>query len=90
MQTGLADMSIFFGVGLAPSKATLPVTVPPFASSGVAEPPPAGGAAALSVFGASAVFSPPPHPARLERRHESRSDPKLFHSLNVSLIKLDH
>src|SRR3954452_17693315 len=40
MQTGLADMSIFFGVGLAPSKAPFPVTVPPFASSGVAEPPP--------------------------------------------------
>src|SRR4051794_29884588 len=66
MQTGLADMSMFFAVGLAPSKETFPVTVPPFASSGVPAPPPPAGADALSAaLGASVFFSSPPQPARL-------------------------
>ena len=61
VQTGLADISIVFIVGWAPSNATLPVTVPPLASSGIAAaPPPAGVRRRL---GASVLVSLPPHPA---------------------------
>src|SRR5947209_1773173 len=67
VQTGLADMSSFLAVGFVPSKATLPVTVPPFASSAVAAPPAAPDAGALSALGASAFFSsPPPQPASVK------------------------
>src|ERR1051325_9439886 len=64
-QYGVADISSVFIAGLAPSKATLPVTVPPFASSGVADPPPpAAGALSALDLGASVFSPPPPHPDR--------------------------
>jgi hypothetical protein len=64
----------------------LPVTVPPFASSGVADPP--AGADALSVaLGVSAVFSPPPHPARLSAATSPAPIQNFFISLNISFIK---
>src|ERR1022692_4068288 len=55
VQKGTADISRAFGVGLAPSKITLPVIVPPLASSGVAAAPPAAGAGVplSAVLGAS-------------------------------------
>ena len=61
VQTGLADISIVFITGWVPSNATLPVTVPPLASSGTAAAPPAPASAAC--LGASVLVSLPPHPA---------------------------
>src|SRR5689334_9329469 len=52
MQTGLADISMGLMVGAVPSKATLPVTVPPLASSGAVPAPPAAGVLS-AVLGAS-------------------------------------
>src|SRR6267142_4317778 len=57
---GTADMSMDFIFGASPANATLPVTVAPLASSGIAPAPPAAGAA-LSVFAVSGGLSPP-HP----------------------------
>ena len=44
-QTGFADMSSVAIFGFSPANATLPVTVPPLASSGVADAPPAAAGA---------------------------------------------
>src|SRR5438132_8467925 len=55
---GTADMSMAFIFGASPANATLPVTVAPLASSGIAAAPPAAGAAP-SVLAVSGGFSPP-------------------------------
>src|SRR5262249_43621989 len=65
MQTGLADISMLAILGASPVKATLPVTVAPLASSGVAAPPPPAAGAALSGAFAVSVFSLPPQPAKV-------------------------
>ena len=65
MQNGVADMSRVFAAGAVPSNATFPVTVPPFASSGVADPPAVPADALSADFGASVLFSPdPPQPVK--------------------------
>src|SRR5215813_5679235 len=56
---GWADISRLAIFGAVPSNATLPVTVPPLASSGVAEPP-AAGAEPSGAFAVSEGLSPPP------------------------------
>src|SRR5689334_7205855 len=88
MQTGFADVSIDFMVGAAPSSATLPVTVPPLASSGTAAPPPA---AADSALGASALFSsPPPHPASDNTQANPTPIQIFFIALRASLYSSYH
>jgi hypothetical protein len=56
-------MSILFITGAVPVKATLPVMVAPFTSSGVTVAP--DGAVGAVVFSADSLF-PPPHPARVK------------------------
>src|SRR5215471_6949779 len=82
-QKGVADMSSVFIVGAVPSKATLPVTVAPLASSGVAEPP-AAGAVLSAVFGAS-VFSPLPQPASVNAHASPAVIKKFFIVLRASI-----
>src|ERR1019366_4000929 len=56
-QAGLADMSSVAIFGFSPVNATFPVMVPPLASSGVDNTPPAG--AVASLLAVSAGLSPP-------------------------------
>src|SRR5450432_4003900 len=80
-QAGFADISIVAILGASPVNATLPVIVPPLASSGIAAAPPAA-AGALSVFAVSGALSPP-HPTSV-RAAASPTPIQIFFMLNQS------
>src|SRR5471030_287785 len=80
-QAGFADISMVAILGASPVNATLPVIVPPLASSGIAAAPPAA-AGALSVFAVSGALSPP-HPTSV-RAAASPTPIQIFFMLNQS------